>query len=97
MSKHIQHFGKMTYEIEGIQKEFVGDLYHTLMRSSWWSLLLAAFGLYVGSAILFAFLLSLGPGHVQDANNYHSFGKCTIHVLVQSKLVVLFSYTIRRR
>ena len=43
MDKHVQDFGTMRYEIKGIQKEFVGDIYHTLMRSSWKRLLLAAF------------------------------------------------------
>jgi inward rectifier potassium channel len=58
----------MRYEITGIKKDFVGDMYHTLMRTSWWKLMLLAFGLYVGSAIVFAILLNFGSGHVDGAN-----------------------------
>ena len=57
----------MRYEITGIKKDFVGDMYHTLMRTSWWKLMSLAFGLYVGSAIFFAILLNFGTGHVGGA------------------------------
>lgn len=69
MSKHIQNFGTMRYEIKGIRKEFVGDIYHTLMRSSWSRLILAAFGLYVTTALFFAVLLAFGQNNVAGAKD----------------------------
>ena len=68
LNKHTTHFGTMRYEITGIKKDFVGDMYHTLMRTSWWKLMMLAFGLYVGSAVFFAILLNFGTGHVGGAN-----------------------------
>lgn len=59
----------MRYEIEGIRKEFVGDIYHTLMRSSWGRLLFAAFGLYVITALFFAALLAFGQDNVTGAKD----------------------------
>ncbi len=69
MSKHIRNFGTMRYEINGIRREFVGDIYHTLMRSSWGRLLLAAFGLYVTTALFFAVLLAFGQDNVSGAKD----------------------------
>lgn len=66
-SKHTTRFGTMRYEITGIKKDFVGDMYHTLMRTPWWRLMLLAFGLYVVSAIVFAGLLNIGSGHIAGA------------------------------
>ena len=66
-NKHTTHFGTMRYEITGIKKDFVGDMYHTLMRTSWGKLISLAFGLYVGSAVFFAILLSFGTGNVGGA------------------------------
>ena len=69
-NKHTTHFGTMRYEITGIKKDFVGDMYHTLMRSPWWTLILLAFGLYVVSALFFAILLNLGSEHIDGANSF---------------------------
>ena len=68
MAKHIQNFGTMRYEINGIRSEFVRDMYHMLMRSSWWKLLLIAFAAYVSTATFFALLLLIGEHNVHGAN-----------------------------
>ena len=67
MNKHTQKFGTMRYEIDGIEKNFVGDLYHTLMRSSWARVLSATFFLYVATSFIFAVLLAIGEGNVVGA------------------------------
>ena len=59
----------MRYEIQGIRKEFVGDIYHTLMRSSWGRLIFAAFALYVVTALFFSVLLTFGENNVSGAND----------------------------
>ena len=69
MAKHTQEFGTMRYEIEGIRREFVGDMYHMLMRSSWWKLILIAFVVYVVTAILFALLLMIGENNIAGAKD----------------------------
>ena len=60
MKKHVQYFGTMRYEIEGIRREILGDIYHILMRSSWWFLLFVAFLLYISTASIFAIFFYLG-------------------------------------
>ena len=72
MSKetHISRFGTMRYEIHGIRKDFVGDIYHLLMRMSWWKLLVLAFLLYILSALIFAILLAIGSQNVHGANGF---------------------------
>ena len=69
MAKHIQNFGTMRYEINGVRREFVGDMYHMLMRSSWWKLLLIAFAVYVNAATFFALLLMIGENNIAGAQN----------------------------
>ncbi len=83
MSKHthISRFGTMRYEIHGIRKDFVGDMYHMLMRSSWWTLLLVAFLLYVATAMIFAILLSFGSGHIEGAQESLDLFWFSVHTL----------------
>jgi inward rectifier potassium channel len=69
MAKHTQEFGTMRYEINGIRREFVGDIYHTLMRSSWLNLIGFAFIMYAGTAFFFALLLAIGNDNVAGAQD----------------------------
>ena len=69
MAKHTQEFGTMRYEISGIRREFVGDMYHMLMRSPWWKLTIIAFIVYVSTAVFFAGLLMIGDNNVAGAQN----------------------------
>jgi inward rectifier potassium channel len=60
--------GQLRYEVRGLRVTPLSDLYHFLMKSSWWKLL-GAFGvIYIGVNALFALAYSLGgPGTVLNA------------------------------
>lgn len=59
--------GEMQYRVRGEDMSRFLDVYHSLLRLSWWRLLLLASGAYVGINLLFAVLYALDDAHVAGA------------------------------
>src|SRR5215203_1465433 len=60
--------GRLRYESRGLRVTPLSDLYHFLMKTAWWKLLLAFGVIYCGVNALFALAYRLGgPGTVLNA------------------------------
>jgi inward rectifier potassium channel len=51
----------------GLRRPWFGDLYHFMLRLSWWSFLLGGVALYIAANAVFALLYLLEPGAIGNA------------------------------